>query len=176
MGNHDRLMAPHNTYKAAGDADKWVSIAVGSESEWPALCATIGQPELANDPRFQTPAARKANEEALDEIITAWTSSRDRWEVTKALQAAGVAAFPSMSNKDLANDGHLRERGCLVELEHPEVGRRTHIAMPWTVQQYPREVRSPAPLRGADTEAVLCELLGYSAEKIAELRKAGVLN
>ncbi len=81
-----------------------------------------------------------------------------------------------MSNKDLANDGHLRERGYLVELEHPEVGRRTHIGMPWTVRQFPREVRSPAPLRGADTEAVLGQLLGYSAEKIAELRKAGILS
>jgi crotonobetainyl-CoA:carnitine CoA-transferase CaiB-like acyl-CoA transferase len=176
MGNRDRLMAPHNTYKALGDADKWVSIAVGSESEWSALCTTMGQTELANDPRFNTPAARKANESLLDEIITAWTSSRDRWEVTQALQNARVAAFPSMSNKDLANDGHLRERGCLVELEHPEVGRRTHIGMPWTVRQFPREVRSPAPLRGADTEAVLGRLLGYSAERIAELRKAGILS
>jgi len=176
MGNHDRLMAPHNTYRAAGDADKWVSIAVGSESEWRALCTTMGQLELVNDSRFATRAARKANERELDEIITAWTSSRDRWEATKALQAAGVAAFPSMSNKDLANDAHLRERGCLVELEHSEVGWRTHIAMPWTVRQYPREVRSPAPLRGADTEAVLVKLLGYSPEKIAELRKAGILN
>jgi benzylsuccinate CoA-transferase BbsF subunit len=176
MGNHDRLMAPHNTYKAAGDADKWVSIAVGSESEWSALCTTMSRPELANDPLFNTPAARKANESALDETITAWTSSRDRWEVTKALQNAGVAAFPSMSNKDLANDGHLRERGCLVELEHPEVGRRTHIAMPWTMRQFPREVRSPAPLRGADTDVVLGQLLGYSTEKIGELRKAGILS
>src|ERR1700730_15043175 len=64
MGNHDRLMAPHNTYKAAGDADKWVSIAVGSESEWRALCAAMGKPELATDPRFNTQAARKANESA----------------------------------------------------------------------------------------------------------------
>jgi crotonobetainyl-CoA:carnitine CoA-transferase CaiB-like acyl-CoA transferase len=60
-------------------------------------------------------------------------------------------------------------------LEHPEVGRRTHIGMPWAMRQYPREVRSPAPLRGADTETVLGNLLGYPAEKITELRKAGML-
>ncbi len=44
------------------------------------------------------------------------------------------------------------------------------------MRQFPREVRSPAPLRGADTEAVLGQLLGYSAERIAELRKAGILS
>jgi len=176
MGNHDRQMAPHNTYKAAGDADKWVSIAVGNEAEWQALCKVMEKPELANDPRFNSRTARKQNELALDEIITEWTSTRDRWEVTKTLQGAGVAAFPSMSNKDLANDEHLQKRGYLVALEHPEVGKRTHIAMPWTVQQYPREIRSPAPLRGADTDSVLSGLLGYSAERIAELRSAGILS
>jgi crotonobetainyl-CoA:carnitine CoA-transferase CaiB-like acyl-CoA transferase len=176
VGNHDPIMAPHETYKANGDADKWVSIAVGNEEEWRKLCTAIGKPELAQDPRFSTQAARKRNERELDAIITEWTRTRDRWEVTRSLQQAGVAAFPSMSNKDLATDEHLRERDCLVELEHPEVGRRTHVGMPWTIAQVPRKVRSAAPLRGADTDAVLTNLLGYSREKIEELRKAGALS
>ena len=46
-GNRHRWMAPHNCYKAAGDDDKWVSIAVGTESEWRALCQVNGQPALA---------------------------------------------------------------------------------------------------------------------------------
>ena len=66
-------MAPHNCYKALGDDDKWVSIAVGTENEWRALCGVIGQPALAEDPRFSDAAARKQNEDALDEIITDWT-------------------------------------------------------------------------------------------------------
>ena len=41
-GNHDRLMAPHETYKARGDDDKWVSIVVATEDEWQALCHAIG--------------------------------------------------------------------------------------------------------------------------------------
>ena len=52
-------------------------------------------------------------------IITEWTTPRDRWEITELLQRAGVAAIPTLSNKDLAHDPHLRERGYLVELEHP---------------------------------------------------------
>src|SRR5262249_33027086 len=43
IGNHHLLMSPHNSYKAAGDADKWVSIAVGSDAEWRSLCSVIGQ-------------------------------------------------------------------------------------------------------------------------------------
>src|SRR4030095_11301921 len=51
-GNHDLYMAPHNTYKTLGDDDKWVSIAVGTEAEWRALCDTMDQPGLATDERF----------------------------------------------------------------------------------------------------------------------------
>jgi benzylsuccinate CoA-transferase BbsF subunit len=175
-GNHDALMSPHETYKAMGDADKWVSIAVGNEEEWHKLCAAMGKPSMADDARFNTQAARKHNERELDGIIAEWTRAHDRWEITRLLQQAGVAAFPSMSNKDLANDPHLHERQYLVEMEHPEVGRKVHAGMPWTFSQSPREVQKVAPLRGADTNDVLTNLLGYSAEKIEELRAAGVLS
>jgi crotonobetainyl-CoA:carnitine CoA-transferase CaiB-like acyl-CoA transferase len=174
-GNHDRWMAPHETYKAKGDDDKWVSIATGSEKDWRALCEVMGKPSLADDPRFATAAKRKENEAALDDTITAWTRERDRWEITEALQKAGVAAFLSMSNRDLGEDRHLDERGYLVRLEHPVVGRRIHAGIPWKMSGTPCEVRHAAPLAGADTDEVLRTLLGYSPERIAELRAAEVL-
>ncbi len=176
VGNHHPIMSPHNTYKTAGNADKWVSIAVGTEAEWRALCAVMGKPELVRDLRFSTSSARKRNEDELDSMISGWTSSRDRWEVTETLQRAGVAAFPSMSNQDLATNEHLRERGYLVRLEHPEVGKRTHVGIPWTLGGKLSRVASPAPVRGADTDAVLSNLLGYSTAKINRLRDAGALS
>jgi crotonobetainyl-CoA:carnitine CoA-transferase CaiB-like acyl-CoA transferase len=81
-----------------------------------------------------------------------------------------------MSNKDLATDAHLRERGYLVEMEHPIVGRRIHMGIPWTMSGTPCRIGSAAPLRGADTDSVLHELLGYSADRIKTLRDAGVLS
>jgi len=175
-GNHDPIMAPHNTYKAQGDADKWVSIAVGTEDEWRNLCAVMGKPKLTDDPRFVTQAARKQNENELNRIITEWTSNRDRWETTRALQQAGVAAFPSMSNKDLTTDEHLRERGYFVQPGHPEIGRRMHAGIPWTFGRSPGKVASAAPVRGGDTDDVLTNLLGYSKEKVEQLRKGGALS
>lgn len=173
-GNRDAVMAPHECYRAKGD-DKWISIAAGSEEEWRALCGVMGAPELAEDSRFRTAALRKRNEDALDELITAWTIQHDRWELTRKLQAAGVAAFPSMSNKDLAEDPHLRERGFLVDPEHPEIGKRLHAGIPWRMSGTPCEVRSAAPVRGADTEEVLKAMLGYTRDQIEALRKAGIL-
>lgn len=168
-------MSPHNCYKALGDAEKWVTIAVGSETEWRALCAAIGQPSLPEDPRFRTAPLRKRNEEELDRLITQWTSQRDRWEITEILQRCGVAAFPTLNNKDIALDSHVAQRGFLVQLENPEVGKRIHSGVPWSMSATPCQVRKPAPVLGADTDQVLTELLGYSRRQIEELRAANVL-
>jgi crotonobetainyl-CoA:carnitine CoA-transferase CaiB-like acyl-CoA transferase len=136
----------------------------------------MGKPELATDKRFANVVARKANEDALEEIITAWTKERDRWEVTETLQKVGVAAFPSMSNKDLATNPHLTARGYLVQKEHPEVGKRIHAGIPWQMSGTPCEVRTAAPLRGQHTDYVLCDILGFSEAEVQKLREGQVLS
>lgn len=173
-GNHDSWMAPHNCFRCTGE-DEWVTIACDTEEEWQALCRVLGHPQLATDARFSSAQARKANEEALDQLLTAWTTQRDKWEVTRTLQAVGVAAFPSMSGKDLVEDPHLNERGFFVRLSHPEVGVRTHMGMPWRLTHGPNGVRTPAPLLGQDTDQVMGDVLGYSLQQIAGLKDERVL-
>jgi crotonobetainyl-CoA:carnitine CoA-transferase CaiB-like acyl-CoA transferase len=168
MGNRIQYMAPHGIYRCAGE-DRWVSIAVLTDDEWHAFCRVIGQPALAEDARFRTVEDRKANEDELDVIVEAWTSTLDRFEVRHRLQAAGVAAFPPMTNKDLADDPHLNERGFFVEKEHPEVGVRKHAGMPWRMSETPCEVWRAAPTIGQDNDYVYGEVLGFSSAQIADL-------
>jgi benzylsuccinate CoA-transferase BbsF subunit len=173
-GNRDPLMAPHNCYLAAGE-DEWVSIACRSDREFAELSRIIGRPELATSDRFRTAVARKANEDELDSIVSAWTSSRSKFEVTVALQAAGVPAFPSMNSKDLAEDPHLNERGFFTRLHHPAVGVQTHSGIPWRLSNSPNGVANPAPLLGQHTRDVLRDVLGYADERIADLVRDHVL-
>jgi crotonobetainyl-CoA:carnitine CoA-transferase CaiB-like acyl-CoA transferase len=173
-GNRDPWMSPHNCFRCAGE-DEWVSIACSSDEEWRALCLTLGQPQLAADARFRTGQDRKTNEDELERLLTAWTSQHDRWEVTRALQGAGVAAFPSLSSKDLVEDPHLNQRGFFARLEHPEVGVRTHTGIPWILTNAPNGVRAPAPLLGQDTDQVMRDVLGYADEEIARLKEQKVL-
>ncbi len=173
-GNRDPLMAPHNCFRCAGE-DEWVSIACGTDAEWGALCRAMKQGGLGTDARFRTAQDRKANEDELEKIVTAWTEKRDKWQVTQTLQAAGVAAFPSMNSKDLADDPHLRQRGFFVELPHAEIGVRKHTGIPWLLTESPNGVQAPAPLLGQHTEQVMRDVLGYSAERIARLKERQVL-
>jgi crotonobetainyl-CoA:carnitine CoA-transferase CaiB-like acyl-CoA transferase len=173
-GNRDPMMSPHNCFPCAGD-DQWVSIACGNDDEWRILCHAIGQPRLASDDRFRTLADRKDNEDVLEAIISHWTRELDKHEVTRILQAAGVAAFASMSARDLAEDGHLNERGFFARLPHPEAGVRTHAGIPWRFANAPNGVRSPAPLLGQHTREIMCGVLGYSDQDFQRLIDEQVL-
>ena len=174
IGNRDPYMAPHGLFRCQGE-DRWVSIVVANEDEWQGLCQGMSQSGLATDTRFATLADRKQNEDELEVLISAWTETHTAEDVTQTLQAAGVAAFPALSNKEIAEDKHLGERGFFVEHEHPEVGARRHAGVPWVFSETPCQVRQPAPCLGQDTDDVLQNILGYSADDIARLRADDVL-
>ena len=148
---------------------------MADDAEWQQLCAAMGKTELANDARFATLAARKHNEDTLEAAVTEWTATLSAEEVTRTLQAAGLAAFPAMTNKELAEDEHLRSRDFFAELEHPEIGVRQHAGVPWNFSDTPCRVRRPAPCLGQDSADVLQRVLGYSADEVATLKDNEVL-
>ncbi len=174
MGNRDPHMAPHGVFRSKGD-DRWVSLSVRDEAEWQRLCEVMGQPELSSDTRFASLAARKENEAALEEIVTAWTQERTADEATQALQNAGIPAYPALDALDMVNSPHVGARDYFVELEHPEVGTRRHMGIPWTMSRTPCEIRRPAPCLGQDTDAVLTDVVGLSQDEIAALREKDIL-
>jgi crotonobetainyl-CoA:carnitine CoA-transferase CaiB-like acyl-CoA transferase len=173
-GNRDPWMAPHGIFRADGE-DRWVALAVRSDEEWRRLSEVMERPELGTDPRFATLPSRKANEDALEAVVTAWTGARAPEAATEALQRRGIAAFTAMSNRDLHDDPHLAARGFFVELPHPEVGVRRHLGIPWRMTGTPCRVQRPAPCLGEATEYVLGDLLGYAPATIADLRGRGIV-
>src|SRR5262249_31767490 len=91
VGNRDPDCVPHGVYPAAG-TDRWVAIAIDGDSAFAVLCDAMARPELADDARFATRAARRAHEDALDSEIAAWTRDREAVATERLLQERGVAA------------------------------------------------------------------------------------
>ncbi|MFZ0888291.1 MAG: CoA transferase [Candidatus Binataceae bacterium] len=182
-GNRDPMMAPHGVFRCKDlpekilgmTIDTWVSIVCVEDQDFARLARAIGRPELAEDERFKTLAARKRNEDELEAIITAWTSVRESYPAARELQAHGVAAAVCASNKEVLEDPHLNARNYFVELEHPEVGVRRHAGITWRMSGTPCAVRAPAPLLGQHTDEVLSGLLGYSAAEVKALHEKGAL-
>ncbi len=167
-GNRDLAWAPHGCYPAAGH-DRWITIACTSDSMWQNLSAHIDA-ALVGDPRFTTANDRLRHESELDALIAAWTSQRDRFEITNELQAIGVAAFPSLSPLDLwGGNPQLEAIGMLETPDHGVVGRRVVPGVPWRLSNAPNGLRRAAPLLGEHTREVLSQVLGYSEAEILAL-------
>ena len=173
-GNDDDTAAPHGCYCCQGE-DRWVTIVVNSESEWQAFCAATNHPEWHHDQRFADAASRLRHREELDGLINVWTKMYTATEVTKRLQLAGVAAYPTMDSGMLAASAHLQSRGVFGTVEHPQLGRQTVLGPPWRSAEVPAEPDRAAPLLGEHTEAVLRDLLGIDTTEFRRLVEAGVL-
>ena len=173
MGNRDRVIAPHGTYRCKGE-DQWVSIAITSDEVWASFCRAIGEPAWTKDPRFADYPGRYNNQDELDKLITTWTVQHGHYEAMHILQAAGVPAGPVLDAKELIEEPHLNARGIWETVAHPVAGTKPEVGPFALFSKTPLHIRTPAPCLGEHNEFIFGKLLGMSAEEIADLEKMGV--
>ena len=172
-GNRHATIAPHGAYPCRGE-DSWITIAVASDDEWANLCKVMGSPKLVVDERFADVLSRLRNQDALDEVIGAWTQGHDAIALTESLQKAKIAATPVMRGEDIFNDPHYQERGLLELVDHPSAGVYFLPGTAWKMSATPGVVRWPAPRLGEHNDLVFRELLGMSSPDIDLLSDEGV--
>ena len=173
-GNRVPYAAPHGVYRVLGE-DEWMAIACLDDSQWRSLARECGDEDWADDPRFASLEARKANEDALDALISEYTSKQDGHELMERLQSAGVPAGLAQRASEVLADPHVVERGYFAYLDHAEAGRRAYDGPPYRLSKTPAELRSAAPLLGEHTFEVATEVLGLAPDEVATLVVEGVL-
>jgi len=175
-GNHHPFMAPHNVYPCAGE-DRWIAIAVDSDSAWEALRQEMGHPVWAANNRFADTAGRLAAEAEIDDHLAGWTADLNAFQLAERLQARGIMAGVVENGRDLFFDQQLAARGFLEPVDHNPasgVGRRQYIGRPWTMSDADLGIPCPPPMLGEHNRAVLTEL-GYSESDIERLTETGVI-
>src|SRR5262249_40692071 len=150
---------------------------VGARQLWSRMVAMRGRPELENAPGFATPAGRRENWAELQSIICDFL---DRFktveEAVTALTAARVPAAAVLSPAEVIAHPHLAERQAFPSIDHPGRGAVRITAGSFHAAHRPVAPRGPAPYRvGEHTRAVLGDVLGYSKERIEELRRLGAI-
>ncbi|MCE7927291.1 MAG: CoA transferase [Chloroflexi bacterium CFX7] len=167
-------VAPHNTYACAGE-DRWLAVAVMNDAEWLAMVRAMDSPDWALDERFATNAGRLAHQDELDARIETWTSEFEDYEAMQILQAAGVRAGVCQAPSDRATrDPQLASRDWWHTLPHAEMGECEFDGVVPKLSLTPGTLRTASPLIGEHTHAVMAEVLGMSADEIAEHEAAGV--
>ncbi len=169
-----RNVAPSNIYKSADGT--WVVIAANADTLFRRLCEAMGQPELADDPRFATHAARGENADELDGLIADWAAGLPAAEIDAVLNQNGVVVSPIYTVADIVADSHYREREMVLRVQDPELGE---LAVPGFV---PKLNGTPAVHRwtgprtvGEHNGEILGSLLGLSDEQLAGLSERGVV-
>jgi crotonobetainyl-CoA:carnitine CoA-transferase CaiB-like acyl-CoA transferase len=171
VGNASYSVAPHDCYPCRGD-DRWCVIAAETEQQWRELARMIG---VEQDPRFKTNSDRLKNRDGLNERIAQWTNDKDAFAIRDQLQRAGVPAGVVQTGEDLTNDPQLKDRGFIVAVENPRLGKVVLPNFPLHFANAKLTRRWEFPVLGRDTEAVLRDVVGYSAESVKQLKNDGVL-
>jgi crotonobetainyl-CoA:carnitine CoA-transferase CaiB-like acyl-CoA transferase len=164
QGNASAAHVPHGAWRCAGD-DDWISVAVGNDEEWRRLCGVIAELSPMTQLGFRD---RMVQCNAIDAALADWLRPQTSQSAAAILLRAGVPAASLASSVDLVASGHLRERGFWEA--H---GAGVLPGLPWRASF--GRTSGPAPGLGADTDAVLAEVLGYAHDDIATLRRTGAL-
>jgi CoA:oxalate CoA-transferase len=156
--------------------DGHVAIAAGSSNlVWRRFCQIIGQPELADDPKFATTAARRTYQTETAAIIQGWTGERTKAEVVNTLADGGVPAAPVNNVAEMVADPQVQAREMFVELEHPIYGPVKITGTPLKLSETPGRVERLPPMPGEHNEAIFVGMLGYTKEELAHWQNEGII-
>jgi succinyl-CoA---D-citramalate CoA-transferase len=166
-------IAPSNTYRSKDGS--YIVIGGNSDALFKRLMRVIGQPELAEDPRYRTNKERAEHAAELDGLIDGWTQQHPLNEILQHLEAAQVPAGPIYSIADIVNDEQYQAREMLLAAHIEGIG---NVIMPGLVpklSQTPGKIAWYGGTIGMHNEEVYGELLGLSSEEIQELVKQGII-
>jgi len=179
VGNQSILgtNSPSEVYPCKGEGPNdycYIYTSRANSVHWDRLLTVIGREDLIGDERFTSPQSRWANRADVDKLLSAWTINYDKHTVMRMLGDAGVPAGAVLDTMELSNDPELRRREIFVTVDHPVRGE---FLMPgWPVKMSGSHVPVKAsPLLGADNKEIYSDTLGYSEQKIDELRQKNAI-
>ena len=174
-GNRSSGAAPSNLYPCRpGGPNDYVFIHLATVEMWKTLTTIVGRPELGDDPRYADRRDRVQFVDEIDALISAWTEKRTKHEVLEILAGAGVPCGAVLDSTEVLSDPHLRQRGMIVDLEHPTRGAYPMPANPVRLSDSPTEVVR-APLLGEHNAEIYGTLLGYGQAELDALRRDGII-
>jgi crotonobetainyl-CoA:carnitine CoA-transferase CaiB-like acyl-CoA transferase len=171
-GNRASYTAPSNMYRSSDG--QFFTLVASSNAIFARLCAAIGEPELASDPRFSSNPARVKNLQEIDGKLGEWFARHEYASIAAQLEEAGVPFSKAYSIKDIEEDPHYIARGAIVRLPDPDYGS---LPAPCIVPRVAgREMKVPrtGPAVGEHNTQVYGGF-GISAAELEQLRADGVV-
>ncbi|MDR6866613.1 crotonobetainyl-CoA:carnitine CoA-transferase CaiB-like acyl-CoA transferase [Microbacterium resistens] len=167
LGNGHPNVTPYQTFQTrSGDS---LFVGGGNDRQFAALCRYLGEPEIADDPRFATNADRMAHREELAAVINRLMEGIDLDEAARSMLAHGVPASRVQTLDEVFTDPQVLHRNMIEEID----GYRL-LGVPVKLDRTPGSVRTAPRSHGADTVEVL-RAHGYPDVEIEELLGSGIV-
>jgi crotonobetainyl-CoA:carnitine CoA-transferase CaiB-like acyl-CoA transferase len=171
-GNSSPGVCPAGNYQTADDV--WITIHAGTDALWRRICVAMGQPELADDPRYATSRDRQSRHKEVEGLVALWVAKQPAAPLLAALEAADVPAERLYTIADISADPHYRARN-IVHVDDPRVGPVTMIDVMPKLSKTPGRIRWAGPEKGAHNREIFAELLGLDSSAMQALADAGVI-
>jgi formyl-CoA transferase len=165
-------VAPSNVYKTH---DGMVLIAANQDTVFSRLAEAMGQPGLAQDPKYSTHGARGAHQVELDALVERWTQTLTTRQVLDLMDQFGVPAGLIYRAPDMLEDPHFQARDAIVSVPHPDFGELKMQNVAPKLSETPGSIRSPSPALGQHNDEIYRQLLGLSEARYSELKAAKVI-
>ena len=174
LGNAHPNIVPYQTF-ATADGD--IIVAVGNDAQFQRFCDFAEVPELVDDDKFSSNAARVRNRDELTERLAPVFAGRPSRDWIEGLEKRNVSCGPINTLDQVFADPQVEARGMRLEMHHPLAGEAPIplIASPIRMSATPPSYDHPPPLLGQHSDQVLQELLGLQPEELAALRDGGVI-
>jgi len=177
-GNAHQNIVPYQVFEVAPTADgnkDHLILAVGNDGQYAKFCAVAGRPELSQDPRFAKNSERVRNRAVLVPMLEEVMRTRSKQDWLSALEAAKVPCGAINNLAEVFDDPHVQSRAMVHTWDRPGTGPVNLVSSPMKLSATPVRNEVAPPLLGQHTNEVLGELLGYSSEKIQQLRKDAII-
>jgi CoA:oxalate CoA-transferase len=172
IGSGHQTVVPYQAFKTKDD---YIVIAIFVEKFWEKLCTILGVEHLVNDPRFSANDRRRENKKELLPILEHIFLEKTSAEWLKLASEEGIPSALVNTVDKVISDPQLLARNMLVDVDHPAYGKVKILGNPVKMSGFTEETFTAAPTLGEHNQEILSELLGYSQDKIDNLKKEKII-
>jgi crotonobetainyl-CoA:carnitine CoA-transferase CaiB-like acyl-CoA transferase len=135
----------------------------------------MGQPELADDPRYATHGARGQQQAELDDLINVWTRRHTVDEVIALMNKAAVPVGRIYRAPDMLEDLHFKAREAIVRIAHPTLGSLAMQNVAPKLSETPGAVYAVGPALGQHNDEIYKSLLGFDDARLEDMATRGII-
>ena len=174
LGTRHPVFSPFQVFPTQ---DNYVAVATmgGVQDQWPIFCATIGRPDIIDDPRFETGWLRSQNNLILEPILFEALKQKTTDQWIKEFEAVSLACGPLNTIDKVAADPQIKARDMIIDVHHSSAGDFKVVNTPIKLSRTPCTIEKASPDLGENTDEVLQELLSLTGEEIEGLKKSGIV-